>query len=173
MNRILDSDGRIGGSVERPSFKSHLCEIKSLKEKETSLLPHLHVEEAQGRSKASTKGTPGAPIEAHSRRDSTAWKVGGGGQGGNFTLLFWPNAGDSKGWGNQFPFSHVPGWRRSNSHSREVGAGLPWATSFLALLCLSWWNHSHSPDHTGSRITSHKRSLREPFCPASLSLPLH
>lgn len=97
MNRILDSDGRIGGSVERPSFKSHLCEIKSLKEKETSLLPHLHVEEAQGRSKPSTKGTPGAPIEAHSRRDSTAWKVRGGGQGGNLTLLFWPNAGDSKG----------------------------------------------------------------------------
>ena len=70
-DRILDSNGRIWGPVERPSFKSHLYEIKSLKETETNL-PHL--EEEQRRNKPSTKRVEAArvPAEGHGQRDSSA-----------------------------------------------------------------------------------------------------
>lgn len=96
MNRISDSSGRNGGPKDRPSFKSPLCEIKSLKEKKQVFC--LHLGEGKGRSKPNTKGASGFPQEHTVNGILVSGKLGGGsGEAPPPPTPSLPNAGDSKG----------------------------------------------------------------------------
>lgn len=121
MSRTLDSDGRISGPGEKLSFKSRPCEIQSLEEKETS------------RAEAE-RGHLGSPGSTHTGRDSSALESPGRQSETSPGLSGSNRGGDPKVLANQFPLSSAPEWRRGNFHSKEVGAGPPWATSFPALM---------------------------------------